>query len=484
MRPQKRSVSPPARAKACVILAGGLGTRMKSSLPKILHPICGRPMMAYALEAALALKPRMTVIVTGAGTHGQIENALASYEDRAGIRYALQAKPLGTGHALLTAAKELGDDFSGSVVVLNGDFPLIRPETLRRLLHLHRKNKNALSLGSFMTDDPASYGRVFRDPSGMPARIIEKTDLAAEDEEIKEVNSGLYVLEPEAVRLLGRIKRNPRKKEYYLTDILALARREGLRAGAYPIASEEEFAGVNDLLELGLAEAAIRRRIIRGLSKNGVRFIAPETVYIDAGVKIAPGALIYPNVYLQGGTTVGKGCIIYPNVRIIDGIVREGAAVLDSSLIENSEVGEKAQVGPFAHLRPGARIRPSAKIGNFVEIKNSTIGKGTKAMHLSYIGDASVGRSVNIGAGTITCNYDGIRKNRTVIGDGVFIGSDSQLVAPVNVKKGSFVAAGTTVTSDVPAGSLAISRVRQKNVKGYVGKKKALAAAMKTPKDK
>ncbi len=208
-----------------------------------------------------------------------------------------------------------------------------------------------------------------------------------------------------------------------------------------------------------------------------MRFIAPETVFIDSGVKISPGALIYPNVHLQGVTAVGKGCIIYPNVRIIDSVIREGAVILDSSLIENSEVGEKAQVGPFSHLRPGARIKSSAKIGNFVEIKNSTIGEGAKAMHLSYIGDASVGSSVNIGAGTITCNYDGVSKHRTVIGDGVFIGSDSQLVAPVAVKKGAYVAAGTTVTEDVPAGSLAISRVRQKNVMGYVGKRKARARA-------
>ncbi len=452
---------------------------MKSALPKVLHAVCGRPMIAYALEAAMALKPQRTVIVTGRQTHEQIKDALAPYADRAKteISFALQVKPLGTGHALLAAVKELGDDFSGSIVVLNGDFPLIKPATLKRLLLLHGKNRNSISLGSFMTEDPGSYGRVLRDPGGMPARIIEKTDLAAGDEEIKEVNSGLYVLEPEALKLVGDIRLNPRKKEYYLTDILALARREGLRAGAYRVASEEEFAGVNDLRELGLAEAVIRRRIVCGLSEKGVRFIAPETVFIDSGVKISPGALIHPNVHLQGVTAVGKECIIYPNVRIIDSVIREGAVILDSSLIENSEVGEKAQVGPFSHLRPGARIKPSAKIGNFVEIKNSTIGEGAKAMHLSYIGDASVGSSVNIGAGTITCNYDGVSKHRTVIGDGVFIGSDSQLVAPVAVKKGAYVAAGTTVTEDVPAGSLAISRVRQKNVMGYAGKRKARARA-------
>ncbi|MDA8387341.1 MAG: bifunctional UDP-N-acetylglucosamine diphosphorylase/glucosamine-1-phosphate N-acetyltransferase GlmU [Nitrospiraceae bacterium] len=455
-----------------MVLAGGLGTRMKSGTPKVLHPVCGRPMIAYALEAALALKPAVTVIVTGAGTHERIESALAPYKGKAKILFAIQEKPLGTGHALLTAVKELGTGFGGSVIVLNGDFPLIRPATLKKLFRLHAKDKNALSLGSFLTDAPGSYGRVRRDLDGAPVRIVEKTDLSAGDEEIKEVNSGLYALEPEALKLLGRIKRNPRKNEYYITDILALARRAGLRAGAYAIATGEEFAGVNDLRELGVAEAVMRGRLIAAHSEKGARFLAPETAFVDYGVKVAPGAVVHPNVHLQGATTVGKGCIIYPNARIIDSVIKEGAVILDSSLIESSEVGKNAQVGPFAHLRPGSRINPFAKIGNFVEIKNSTIGKGTKAMHLSYIGDARVGRSVNIGAGTITCNYDGARKMRTVIEDGCFIGSDSQLVAPVTVKKGSYVAAGTTVTNDVPGGSLAISRVRQKNVKGYVRKKR------------
>ena len=465
------SASPAKRRPACVILAGGLGTTMKSELPKVLHPVCSRPMIAYALEAALALKPSATVIVTGAGTHERIEDALAGYRDRAKLLFALQKKPLGTGHALLTAVKALPGGFKGPVIVLNGDFPLIRPATLAKLLHLHTKDKNALSLGSFTAGDPGSYGRVVRGPDGTPLRIVEKTDLLPGEERINEVNSGLYALEPEAVALAGRIRRNPRKKEYYLTDILALARRAGLRCGAYQIAGGEEFAGVNDLSELDAAEASMRRRTVAVLAAEGARFLSPETAFVDPGVKVLPGAVIHPNVCLQGATAVGKGCIIYPNARIIDSVVKEGAVILDSSVIEGSVVGKNAQVGPFAHLRPGTRVSPSAKIGNFVEVKNSVIGKGTKAMHLSYIGDALVGRSVNIGAGTITCNYDGKKKSRTVIEDGCFIGSDSQLVAPVTVKRGAYVAAGTTVTDDVPGGSLAISRARQKNIKGYVRKK-------------
>ncbi len=462
---------------SCVILAGGLGTRMKSTLPKVLHPICGKPMISYPLLAAMGLRPQKTVVVTGVSTHEDITRALTSGgEDqktnmKMKISFAIQKNPLGTGHALLTAMEEL-KDFSGSVVVLNGDFPLITQVTVKKLLDLHKKHGNAVTLGSFIAEDPGPYGRIVRDAAGLPEKIVEKTDLTAAEEDIKEVNSGLYIFEPEAVALLGKIEKNRSKKEYYLTDILALSRLAGLKAGAYPIAPEQEFAGVNNYRELYLAEAVMRRRIVSGMQEKGVRFIAPDTVFMDADVSCSTGAVIYPNVYLQGRTSIAKGCIIHPNVRIIDSVIREGALVLDSSVIESSDVGKNAQVGPFAHLRPGSTIKQSAKIGNFVEIKKSTIGEGTKAMHLSYIGDSSVGGSVNIGAGTITCNYDGVNKHRTVIENDVFIGSDSQLVAPVTVKRGSFVAAGSTITKDVPADSLAISRTGQKNVAGWVKNKK------------
>ncbi len=484
--PSRRGASAGPRPLACVILAGGLGTRMRSSLPKVLHAVCGKPMISYPLSAAAALRPQKIVVVTGVSSHEDITRALsASREDekmKTEIAFALQRKPLGTGHALLTAIGAL-KGFRGSVAVLNGDFPLITPVTVKKLLGLHRRHGNSVTLGSFMAQDPGPYGRIVRDSSGAPERIVEKTDLTAAHEDIREVNSGLYVLEPEAVALLGKIEKNRSKKEYYLTDILELARTCGLRTGAYPIAPEQEFAGVNNYRELYMAESIMRRRIVEGFMENGVRFIDPGTALLDADVYCAPGSVIYPSVHLQGRTSVGKGCIIYPNVRIIDSVIREGALVLDSSVIESSDVGSGSQIGPFAHLRPGSSIKRSAKIGNFVEIKNSTIGEGTKAMHLSYIGDSSVGGSVNIGAGTITCNYDGVNKHRTVIEDGVFIGSDSQLVAPVTVKKGSFVAAGSTVTRDVPEDSLAISRIEQKNVEGWARKKRE-AKSKKAPEKK
>ena len=449
---------------------------MRSALPKVLHTVCGKPMISYPLSAAWGLRPQKTVIVTGVSSHEDITRALSTAGDapektKMKLSFALQREALGTGHALLTAMKEL-KGFGGSVVVLNGDFPLITPGTVRKLLGLHRRHGNSVTLGSFIAQDPGPYGRIVRDSAGLPERIVEKTDLTPAHEGIREVNSGLYVLEPEAADLLGKIEKNRTKKEYYLTDILALARATGLRTGAYPIAPEQEFAGVNNFRELCMAESIMRRRIVEGLMENGVRFVNPGSAFLDAGVSCAPGVVIYPNVHLQGSTSIGKGCIIYPNVRIIDSVIREGALVLDSSVIESSDVGNDSQIGPFAHLRPGSVIRRSAKIGNFVEIKKSTIGEGTKAMHLSYIGDSSVGNSVNIGAGTITCNYDGVNKHRTVIEDGVFIGSDSQLVAPVTIKRGSFVAAGSTITKDVPEESLAISRVEQKNVEGWARKKR------------
>ena len=454
------------------VLAGGDGKRMRSALPKVLHPVLGSPMISYPVSSALSLKPARIVIVAGKHLNA-IKEALAASSPSGGwpLEFALQEKPMGTAHALSCAINELGR-IDGSLIVLNGDFPLIRPETIRKLASLHVKTKNALSIGTFVAREPGAYGRIKRGPEGRPVRIIEKSDLQEEDSGINEVNSGLYMIEPAALKLLPLIKPNPKNGEYYITDLLEIVLKKGLMAGAYPIGAEEELAGVNTPAELGRAEAILREKLISGFSSKGVRFIDPSSAFIDARVKIAPGAVIYPNVYLEGGTSIGKGCVIYPNVRIEDSAIGDGAVIKDSSVIEQSRVGAGARIGPFAHLRPGAVIGRDAAIGNFVEIKKSLIGRGTKAMHLSYIGDAEVGKGVNVGAGTITCNYDGVNKNKTIIGDGVFVGSDSQLVAPVKVGKGSYVAAGSTITKDVPPGALAINRVEQKNKEGWAKRKK------------
>jgi bifunctional UDP-N-acetylglucosamine pyrophosphorylase/glucosamine-1-phosphate N-acetyltransferase len=444
---------------ACVVLAAGLGTRMKSDKVKVLHEIYGKPMLQYVLDELVNLGPKKIVVVTGEAV-SIIEKAIPLPR---GIEFAIQKKQKGTADALLSARRHL-KGFKGTVLVVNGDSPLVLTQTLGKFIKRHRKNGNVVSLISFNAEDPGAYGRVLRDGRGRPQKIVERLDASTEQLKITEVNSGVYALEPPALLLLPKIKVNKKKGEHYLTDIVELAASRGLSSGAYCMGGESEFIGVNTRDELAQAHEIMRRRSLSKCLSKGVSIIDVSSAHIEPSVTVGGDTVIYPNVYLQGDTKIGKGCTIYPNVRVVDSTVKDGAVIKDSSLIEESVVGTGASVGPFAHLRPGSTIGKSAKIGNFVEVKASSIGEGTKAMHLTYIGDAEVGKKTNIGAGTITCNYDGVRKHKTIIGDGVFVGSDTQLVAPVKVDKGSYIGAGTTVTKDVPKGHLATSRTRQKNI--------------------
>ena len=452
---------------AVVILAAGEGTRMKSGLPKVLHRICGQTMLGAVVQSVRRMRPEWIVVV--AGRHlGRIRDEVGSD----GLTYALQEEPLGTGHAVVSALSSL-EGFSGDLVVLNGDSPLVTAGTLRKFLRLHRQKKNDLSVLSFIAGNPEAYGRVVRQQNGALEAIVEEKDADRFQKEITEVNSGVYVLGPGAVGLLGAIRVNPLKKEYYLTDIVSLSARKGLRSSAFCIGREEEFMGINTRDELRRATCIMSRDIIAGLTGKGVEFVDPETVYIDRAVRIGSGTVIYPNVCLQGETSVGREAVIYPNVRVADSRIGSRAVIKDSTVIEKSEVGEAAAVGPFAHLRPGSVVGPDARIGNFVELKKTVIGRGSKASHLSYLGDAAIGKDVNIGAGTITCNYDGFHKHLTVIEDGVFIGSDSQLMAPVRIGRGAYVGAGSTITRDVPGEALALSRVAQQHVPGWARKRKS-----------
>lgn len=447
---------------AAVILAAGSGTRMNSPMPKVLHTIFDKPMLLYALDAACGLRPDATVVVVGEKNAEQIKEAVKT---RPGVSFALQKEQKGTANALRCAASFL-KGFKGTIVVLNGDSPLLRTETLKRFLSLHRKAGNALSAVSFAASDPGSYGRVVRDALGRPLGVVEEKDANADEKKISEVNSGIYAIEPEALPLLDAVKRNRLKGEYYLTDIVGMAVEEGLKTGVYRLGDESEFLGVNTREELCAAHELLRESLTSLWLKKGVNFIDPKSVFIEPSVKIGKETLIYPNVYLHGNTVIGKSCTIYPNVRIVDSIIKDGSQIKDSTLIEGSSVGPRAEIGPFAHIRPGSRIGAS-KIGNFVEVKKSTVADGTKAMHLSYLGDAMIGKGVNIGAGTITCNYDGKKKHRTVIENDVFIGSDSQLVAPVKLGKASYIGAGSTITKDVPPHALAVSRTAQKIVPNW-----------------
>ena len=451
---------------ACVILAAGLGKRMHSPLPKVLHRICGTTMLRSVINSAERIRPERIVIV--AGMHlDQMREAVGS----TGIVFALQKEAMGTGHALKCALPVL-KGFRGDLLIINGDTPLLRSSTLKKLLAFHKRDKNDISFLSFIAERPDDYGRVVRGLDGMVLSIVEEKDADKGQKSIKEVNSGVYVISSSALHLIDRITMNPLKKEYYLTDIVSIASKHGLKASAHCIDEEDEVMGVNTRSELSRASALMRKRIVEGLTDNGVIFVDSDAVYIDYDVKIGVNTVIYPNVYLEGDTRIGKRSVIYPNTRIKDSFLGNGVIIRDSTVIDTSTVRDNASVGPFAHIRPGSVIGPDAKIGNFVELKKSVVGRSSKASHLSYLGDALIGRDVNIGAGTITCNYDGKNKHLTVIEDGVFVGSDTQLVAPVKISKGAYIAAGSTITRDVPRDALAISRVDQVHIKDWAKRKK------------
>ncbi|MFA4918415.1 MAG: bifunctional UDP-N-acetylglucosamine diphosphorylase/glucosamine-1-phosphate N-acetyltransferase GlmU [Thermodesulfovibrionales bacterium] len=447
---------------ACVVLAAGLGTRMKSSLPKVLHRLHGVPMLRYVLNALRTLHPQKIVIVAGKN----IQDIKESLNDTAKIAFARQIEAKGTGDALLKAVPSL-KGFKGAVLVVNGDTPLITGSTLKNFLSLHKRKRNEVSVLSFESRDPGSYGRIIRDNKGRAAFIVEQRDATETQKTIREVNSGVYAIESGALPLLKEIKPNKSKGEYYLTDIVGIARDKGLRLDAFCAGFEDEFMGVNTIEEFENAGRIMKRRIIKKFSDRGVHFIEKDSIFISSDTEIGADTNVYPNVHLEGKTSIGKRCTIYPNVRILDSIIEDGAVIKDSTLIEEAIVKRNASVGPFAHIRPGSVIGEKAKIGNFVEVKKSVIGPGTKASHLSYLGDALIGKDVNIGAGTITCNYDGHKKHITTIEDGVFVGSDTQFIAPVKIGKGAFVGAGSTITVDVPSHALALSRVKQRNIEGW-----------------
>lgn len=451
---------------AVVLLAAGLGTRMKSVTPKVLHGILGKPMILRIIESLRKLRPERVLAVVNP-SHPAVRELLSAQ----GVETALQRRIAGTAGAVRAGLPVLSG-FDGTVLVLNGDTPLVSPETLRKFLRRHERTSSDLSVLSFTASNPFSYGRIFRDDSGRALRIVEEKDLDRSQKALDEVNAGVYALGSRAAALVDRIRMNPKKREYYLTDVLELAVRRGLRCEVFRIGSETEFQGVNTMADLAKVESILRDEVISRLMGSGVRFFDPGSVIVHPEARIGRDTVVYPNVCIEGRTAVGQGAIISPGVRIVDSLLGKGVAVLDNTLIENSRIGDHSVIGPCAHLRPHSIVGRGVKIGNFVEIKKSTLSDGVKASHLSYIGDASVGRDVNIGAGTITCNYDGAHKHRTVLGDGVFVGSDTQFVAPVEIGRNAYIAAGSTITRDVAPFSLALSRTDQVEISGWVKKRK------------
>jgi bifunctional UDP-N-acetylglucosamine pyrophosphorylase/glucosamine-1-phosphate N-acetyltransferase len=451
-----------------VILAAGKGTRMKSALPKVLHRAGDLPLIEHVFRAAAVLSPRTTTVIVGHQAR-LVEQAMG---ERPGLRFALQEPQLGTGHALLQAEPVLARQ-TGTVVLLSGDVPLLRRDTLQGLVRTHAGSRAAATVLTAMMEDPHGYGRIVRDGGGRITAIVEDKDATPEQRRVAEINSGIYAFD--LGPLFGALKQigaSNAQAEYYLPDLVSIYRSRGLTVETMVAGDPQEILGVNSRKELAEVTAILRTARNEALMDAGVTLVDPATTFIGPDVTVGADTTIHPGVYLEGRTAVGGGCVIHSGVRIVDSRIDDGVVINNFCVIVESHVSRGARIGPFAHIRPQSDIGDEAHVGNFVELKKTTLGAGSKANHLSYLGDASIGTRVNVGAGTITCNYDGVAKHPTVIEDGAFIGSDTQLIAPVRVGQGAYVAAGSSITDDVPAGSLAIARGRQTNKEGWVSRKK------------
>jgi bifunctional UDP-N-acetylglucosamine pyrophosphorylase/glucosamine-1-phosphate N-acetyltransferase len=452
---------------AALVLAAGKGTRMKSGLVKVMHQLGGRPMIAWPVAAARAAgADRLALVV---GHQGEtVRDYFAGVEE---IEFATQDQLLGTGHAVACAARLL-QGFEGRVLILCGDVPLIRSETLRGLLDHHKKMEADLTVLTTRLENPSGYGRIVKGYKGRIQRIVEEKDATDLERNITEVNSGIYCADARFLfEAVAGLKNDNAQGEYYLTDIVSVAADSDRSCVAYPLADPEELMGVNDRVQLAAAGKALQRRVNEALMLDGVTIVAPDVTYIEQGVRVGRDTVIYPNVHIGGATVIGEECVIEPGTVINGCQLGDRVHVKAGSVMTDAILGREVTVGPMAHLRPGTELKSNVKVGNFVEIKKVVMGEGSKASHLTYLGDATVGKNVNIGCGAITCNYDGVRKHRTVIEDNVFVGSDVQFVAPVTIGRNSTIAAGSTVTRDVPPGSLAIARTAQVNKEKWKQKK-------------
>ncbi|MFH0812062.1 MAG: bifunctional UDP-N-acetylglucosamine diphosphorylase/glucosamine-1-phosphate N-acetyltransferase GlmU [Pseudomonadota bacterium] len=448
------------RKVATIILAAGQGKRMKSITAKVLHPLAGKPMLYYPLTIAREIGSQKIIVVVG---YHQ-EKVKKTFPD-ADITYVTQNEQLGTGHAVACARKAL-TDFNGDVLLLYGDIPLLKKATLETLINIHREGKNAVTVLTTKKDDPTGYGRIIRDDTGNVQKIIEEKDATPQQKAIQEVNSGIYCFDAHfLITASDALSCQNAQQEYYLTDTIAVARKRGERVASFFVPDEVEVMGVNNRIELAQASEEIRKYILEKLMLEGVSIINPKDTYVDLDVRVGKDTVIYPNTFLMGNTEIGDQCVIESGCQIIDSKIGSRVTIRWASVIDGSVIRDQATIGPFAHIRPHSDIGEEARIGNFVEVKKSAIGKGSKASHLSYLGDTTVGKGVNVGAGTITCNYDGVSKHPTIIEDDVFIGSNTELIAPVRIGRGALIGAGSTITKDVPPETLAIGRAKQVNLK-------------------
>jgi bifunctional UDP-N-acetylglucosamine pyrophosphorylase/glucosamine-1-phosphate N-acetyltransferase len=475
----------PVASLGVIIMAAGLGKRMRSKQAKVLHGVAGRPMVLYSVELGLQVAGDRTAVVVGHQNdrvRQVIESAICDDQRRSRLSIVEQREQLGTGHAVLQSRPvfAVGTREAPSwYLILNGDTPLLRQATIRELLLVHEAERAAVTILTAVLEDASGYGRVVRArPAGRDiSRIVEDRDATADERAIREINVGTYVVDGAFLfDALEKLDPSNAQGEYYLTDLVHIAVAQGRHVAAVVLDNPDEGLGVNTRQQLAEAERVIRQQIRERWLEAGVTMIDPTSTWIDAGVTIGKDTTLHPNVTLEGATAVGEDCVIRSYARLSDCTVGNRVEVLDHSVLHESVVEDDAMLGPFVHLRPGVVVRRKAKVGNFVEMKKTDLGEGSKANHLSYLGDAKIGKGVNIGAGTITCNYDGLRKSQTVIGDGVFVGSDTQLIAPVTIGTGAIIAAGTTVTEDVPADALVISRVPQVNRAGWAARRRALEA--------
>lgn len=448
-----------------VILAAGMGTRMKSKMPKVLHKVCGKPLSKWVIDASKAAGADKVCAVVGHKAE-TVKEVLGDV-----CEFALQAEQKGTGHAVMQAIDVIKNS-KGEVVILNGDTPLITAETINKAIEYHKNNGNQATVITAILDDATGYGRIVRDNDGSVLKIVEQKDASEEEKKINEVNSGMYVFDAQSlVYSLDKITPNNAQGEYYLTDTLEILLSAGKKIGGYAISDNDEIRGINDRVQLNEAEKIMQKRINEYHMRNGVTMRNPESVYIEDGVEIGNDTEICQNVTIKSGTKIGSDCVIGSGSMLDRAVIHDGVDVLSSVILE-SEVDEGTHVGPFAYIRPNCHVGKEVKVGDFVELKNSNIDDGTKISHLTYIGDSDVGKRVNFGCGTVTCNYDGKKKYRTTIGDDCFVGCNTNFVSPINVGDGVYIAAGSTITEDIPENSLSIARARQVNKEGWKDKRK------------
>ncbi len=451
---------------AVVILAAGASTRFKSSKNKLLHEIAGKPLLNYSIETAKQLKASNIVAVLNKNAKD-----VQAHVKQFNVKIAIQHEALGTAHAV-AAAKNFLKGFKGYVVVLNGDVPLANVQTIKNLVELTKRKNAPMGLVTAVVADPYNYGRIIRDLDGKLVKIVEENDASENEKLIKEMNAGLYCFDADWLfKNINLIKTNNVQGEYYLTDLVKLCLKQGQPMVSVFAESETEALGVNTRQDFAKISKLIRLRILNSLMSNGVSVIDPESCFVDSAVQVGNDSVIHPNVFLEGTTKIGKHCKIGIGSVIINSTIGDSVLLKPYSVLENCSVKSGSEIGPFSRLRPGAQLDQKVKVGNFVEIKKSHLKEGVKANHLTYIGDSVIGKKTNVGCGTITCNYDGRAKHKTIIGDDVFIGSDVQFVAPVKVGRGATIAAGSTITDDVPADALGIAREKQINKKNWKPKK-------------